>query len=243
MSNCNADCNCNDVPYNPVCSNEDGFTNFFSPCHAGCKGYEQDENGTLTAYTDCACLLTASKRIPAPSVLTENLQSFQNGTVSSGVCPVDCQSQFFGLLVFLVIFSIVGSTTRIPNFLLSLRSIEMRDKSASITFTISFLSLFAFLPSPIFYGALLDTTCSLWDVTKCGETTHCLVYDTDAMRSYLAFIPAAFIFLALLADVGVFYYSKGMVVYDEESTNQETATTKDDQELKEKGFKEIDLNA
>ena len=47
-------------------------------------------------------------------------------------------------------------------------------------------------------------------MAKCGETTHCLIYDTDAMRNYLAFFPAAFIFLALLSDAANFHYSKGM---------------------------------
>ena len=80
----------------------------------------------------------------------------QAGSVTSGVCPVDCNSTFYALLGFMMVFSLIGSTTRIPNFLLSLRSIEMRDKSASITFSVSFLSAFAFLPSPIAYGAILD---------------------------------------------------------------------------------------
>ena len=134
----------------------------------------------------------------------------------------------------------VGSTTRIPNFLLSLRSIELRDKSASITLSVSFLSLFAFLPSPIVYGALLDRTCILWDTTKCGETTHCLVYDTDAMRNYLAFFPAAFIILATLADVGVYYYSKDLTIYDD--TNEQD-TSEDGHELGDtKSFKDVNLN-
>ena len=130
-----------------------------------------------------------------------------------------------------MIFSLIGATTRIPNFLLSLRSIEMRDKSASITFSVSFLSLFAFLPSPIVYGAILDSTCKVWDKTKCGETTHCLIYDTDAMRNYLAFFPAAFIVLALLADAAIFHYSKGMTIYDDENTSS-TTESKEDLELK-----------
>ena len=138
----------------------------------------------------------------------------------------------------------VGSTTRVPNFLLSLRSIELRDKSASLTFQVSFLSLFAFLPSPIIYGAVLDSTCSLWDSTKCGETTHCLMYDTDAMRNYLAFIPAAFIFLATLCDIGVYYYAKDLTIYDDsDNPDENDDSTTDGHELGDtKNFKEVDLN-
>lgn len=61
------------------------------------------------------------------------------------------------------------------------------------------------------------------------------------MRYYLAFFPAVFIFLAFLADLGIFYYSKGMTIYDESDSS--TTETREDLELKEKGFKEVDLNA
>ena len=60
-------------------------------------------------------------------------------------------------------------------------------------------------------------------------------------RNYLAFFPAAFIFFAFLADVGIYYYSTGLTIYDD--TNSNTTETKEEQELKEKGFNEIDLNA
>ena len=94
----------------------------------------------------------------------------------------------------------------------------MRDKSASITFSVSFLSLFAFLPSPFVYGAILDSTCILWDTTKCGDKTHCLIYDTDAMRTWISFFPAAFVFLGTWADIGVGWYLTDSIIYyvDEE---------------------------
>ena len=233
MTECSQDCGCEGIPYNPVCSNEDGYTNFFSPCHAGCESIE-NINGTIS-YTNCKCL--NSNSLPPPNIAIQPNFTIQTGSVSLGTCPQDCSSQFYAMIGFLTVFSIIGSTTRIPNMLLSLRSIEMRDKSASITFSVSFLSLFAFLPSPFVYGAILDSTCILWDTTKCGEQTHCLVYDTDAMRTWISFFPAAFVLLGTIADIGVWYYSKDMTIYDEES---EEIT--EDTEMKEKGFKEVDLS-
>ena len=47
MSDCNLDCGCKGISYNPVCSNEDGFTNYFSPCHAGCKSFRVETKGQL----------------------------------------------------------------------------------------------------------------------------------------------------------------------------------------------------
>ena len=66
------------------------------------------------------------------------------------------------------------------------------------------------LPSPIVYGQIIDNTCILWqEVNKllykykgpiisnsnfiyqeCGETTNCLLYDTDKLREYLMFTTA-----------------------------------------------------
>ena len=46
------------------------------------------------------------------------------------------------------------------------------------------MSLFAMLPSPIIYGAIIDNTCLLWQ-EECGETTNCLLYDTDKLREAL----------------------------------------------------------
>ena len=118
---------------------------------------------------------------------------------------------------------------------------HFRDKSASVTFSVSFLSLFAFLPSPLVYGAILDTTCKLWDTTKCGETTHCLIYDTDAMRNYIAFFPAVFIALGTLMDVMVYYHCKDLTIYDDsENTSEENG---DSHEMGDsKSFKDVNLN-
>ena len=38
----------------------------------------------------------------------------------------------------------------------------MEDKSLSMAFNVVFMSLFAMLPAPIVYGAIIDNTCVLW---------------------------------------------------------------------------------
>ena len=40
---CNADCSCPVSRMQPICS-KDGVTNFYSPCHAGCKISKIDES-------------------------------------------------------------------------------------------------------------------------------------------------------------------------------------------------------
>ena len=46
------------------------------------------------------------------------------------------------------------------------------------------MSLLAMLPSPIIFGSIIDNTCLLWQ-EECGETTNCLLYDTDRLRQAL----------------------------------------------------------
>ena len=35
------------------------------------------------------------------------------------------------------------------------------------------------LPSPLIFGYLLDSTCSVWRTTKSGERGNCWIYDLD----------------------------------------------------------------
>lgn len=47
---CNTNCHCDGISYSPVC---DRLTNttYFSPCHAGCRSYDEKKN----VYRDCTC--------------------------------------------------------------------------------------------------------------------------------------------------------------------------------------------
>ena len=38
----------------------------------------------------------------------------------------------------------------------------VEDKSLSMAFNVVFMSLFAMLPAPMVYGAIIDNTCILW---------------------------------------------------------------------------------
>ena len=113
-------------------------------------------------------------------------------------------------------------------------------QAASFTLTLSFLSLFAILPSPLIIGAVIDETCVVWG-TKCGQQTNCLVYDIDRMRIYLASFPAVCIFIALLFDVGVWYHAKDLNIYDTPKTESEFDNDKKEIEY-ETSFTPVNLN-
>ena len=45
-SPCNADCGCPVSRMQPLCS-KDGITNFYSPCHAGCRDVTEEYEETI----------------------------------------------------------------------------------------------------------------------------------------------------------------------------------------------------
>ena len=39
------------------------------------------------------------------------------------------------------------------------------------------LTISAFVPGPILFGAMFDTTCELWQELECGDTGACIKYN------------------------------------------------------------------
>ena len=46
--------------------------------------------------------------------------------------------------------------------------------------TISFFCPTAFIPAPIYYGLVIQSTCLVFQ-ESCGKTGNCLIYDTDLL--------------------------------------------------------------
>jgi len=247
---CQESCGCSESSFQPTCS-MDGETLFFSPCHAGCTEVDKEivmKNGrkkTVKIYSECSCVREASKDfnmtaaepwwkdpeirspISAPSTLSEP----PSGAVG-GYCPFDCSRQFSIIIGLLSVMSLLGSTGRVGNQLVTLRAVDPEDKAASLIIMVSLLSLFVFLPSPVIFGAIMDNSCLVWG-SHCGTPTNCLMYDTDAMRTTLCYFVAVCIFLATLADIGVWWHCKDIELFDteQEDTNKED-TEEQEVELK-----------
>ena len=130
--------------------------------------------------------------------------------------------------------SLLGSTGRVGGTIISLRAVEPRDKPASLVILVSLLSLFAFFPSPIIYGAMLDSACLVWG-SKCKETTNCLLYDTDLMRYFMCGITAACLAVSTIFDVGVWWHAGHLRIWDEEEEEEE----EEEGEKEEKGRKQL----
>ncbi len=79
----------------------------------------------------------------------------------------------------------------------------------------SLLSLLAFLPSPIVFGRLVDSSCRVWG-ERCGERTNCLLYDTDALRLSMGLMAAGCLALATLCDAAVWWMVGELDLYDDD---------------------------
>lgn len=77
------------------------------------------------------------------------------GSAISGACSVDCLDKFYIFLAIVCLLKFSGATGRASNFLVSVRCVEEKDKTVSMGFGLMFMSLFAFVPSPILFGYIL----------------------------------------------------------------------------------------
>ncbi|KAH7947785.1 hypothetical protein HPB52_015841 [Rhipicephalus sanguineus] len=187
---CNEECDCSTSVYHPVC---DMATRkqYFSACFAGCpRGLLVNEE-----YGDCRCL------IPEP------FTNFTMGGVAPTRCSQQCRSSMFLFAAINFIVHVVQGTTIVGTTLLLLRCIEPRDKSLAFTTYMLTLTLFAFIPYPLIYGALTDASCIVWE-DRCGERGACWIYDLPKMRYLINGFTTLMLCLSTFFQCVMTYYCK-----------------------------------
>ncbi|XP_074650308.1 solute carrier organic anion transporter family member 2B1-like [Tubulanus polymorphus] len=161
-------CKCKWDDFDPVCA-EKGGELFLSPCHAGCKQMTFTSTKQIS-YFNCTCAIDRS------------------GPVAANFCNRTCQ-MFTGYIVILFVVSFLDSLIQMPWVMLSVRSVDKRDKSLALGL-IAFLVSLTTLPVPIVYGNLIDNSCVL-RITSCasgGVRNACKLYDQDRFRYSLHFL-------------------------------------------------------
>uniref|UniRef100_A0AAG5DEJ1 Solute carrier organic anion transporter family member n=1 Tax=Anopheles atroparvus TaxID=41427 RepID=A0AAG5DEJ1_ANOAO len=233
---CNSACQCDYVKYSPICG-EDGNT-YISACHAGCR--RQNQYGELKIYGECSCISSvANYTSPLYKQLlsdgnrtswTQDESTFSlGGSAIAGPCPLDCHKEFVTFLIVMCFLKFSGATGRASNFLVSVRCVDERDKAVSMGFGMMVLSLMSFIPSPIFFGLVLDKTCLVWGKT-CTGTGNCWLYDGETLRYLLNFIAAGFVLVGTLFDCGVWYYVKDLKIFEDEVKDKEIELAEKEEE-------------
>ncbi|XP_016343334.1 solute carrier organic anion transporter family member 1C1-like [Sinocyclocheilus anshuiensis] len=167
MSQCNQDCSCSTSEWDPVCS-DSGIT-YVSSCLAGCTS--STGQGKNTVFHNCSCVLT-----PSP---VEGSRS-----VSLGQCPrgPGCTRSFTSYMAVSVLSSFINSLGTTPGYMITIRCITPELKSLALGIQTLVMRTLGGIPAPVYFGALIDSTCLKWGVKGCGHRGACRMYDSNMYR-------------------------------------------------------------
>ncbi|XP_024880200.1 solute carrier organic anion transporter family member 4C1 [Temnothorax curvispinosus] len=237
-ADCNADCNCAGVKYSPVC-HEASMTTFFSACHAGCRTILDDKQ-----FGNCSCLT-----LNEPSRIGDHFDYFSSSrafiseqqmrppdsqalppisdTVKAGPCASDCKRPYLLFVLLNCVINTLGCSGKIGNVLVNYRSVEKRDKSLSQGVTLMIVSLLALIPGPIIFGAIIDSTCLIWE-ESCGTRGNCWFYHRDNFRFLVNISAAGFTVIGVLFDAIVCYLGKDLDLYGAAETDKRREFVRED---------------
>uniref|UniRef100_A0A7M4F0L8 Solute carrier organic anion transporter family member n=1 Tax=Crocodylus porosus TaxID=8502 RepID=A0A7M4F0L8_CROPO len=179
LADCNSDCDCTLKVWDPVCG-DNGIT-YVSPCLAGCKG--SNGTGKHMVFENCACVAASA---------------FSSRNISAVLGQCDREENCDKMLQYFLILSLVccfiyslGAT---PGYMVLIRSLKPEEKSFGVGIHALAARVLAGIPSPVYFGALIDTTCLKWGTKTCGGEGACRMYDIVTYRYnfflhiYLSFV-------------------------------------------------------
>ncbi|ESO83194.1 hypothetical protein LOTGIDRAFT_92173, partial [Lottia gigantea] len=161
-STCNENCDCSNTVLEPICG-INGIT-YFSPCHAGCT--------TSFGFIGCACIMGQNLNLGHEVIMAP--------LATSGPCKTSCEN-LLPFLIMLVVMTFCVAGAQMPLLMVTLRSVKQEERAFSLGMQFVILRLFAYVPTPIMFGNIIDTACLLWK-QKCERNGACLLYDRVAFR-------------------------------------------------------------
>ncbi|XP_077307315.1 solute carrier organic anion transporter family member 2B1 isoform X2 [Lithobates pipiens] len=211
VSECSSHCGCSATAFNPICGS-DGIE-YISPCYAGCEVVNFDyKANTVMNYTRCRCITAEGS----------------GGTATPGTCGTRCQHLFLPFMVLSFLAGALASTAQTPSFMLILRSVRPADKSLAIGIQFMLLRILAWLPGPVMYGSMIDSTCIQWG-KRCGSKAACQYYNTNLLRQRYIGLQILFEIGALILFIAVYF-----VIRHKDNVQQEAEKDPESHTLNEK---------
>nr|XP_035938693.1 solute carrier organic anion transporter family member 2B1 isoform X1 [Halichoerus grypus] len=161
---CTEPCSCPLDDFNPVCDPRT-HVEYLTPCQAGCTGWLVQEalDKSQVFYTNCSCIVGG-------------------GPVPAGSCDSACSRLVLPFMLLVSLGAALASLTHTPSFILILRGVKKEDKTLAVGIQFMLLRVLAWMPSPVFHGSAIDTTCVHW-AQSCGRRAVCRYYDHDLLRN------------------------------------------------------------
>uniref|UniRef100_A0A672HM68 Solute carrier organic anion transporter family member n=1 Tax=Salarias fasciatus TaxID=181472 RepID=A0A672HM68_SALFA len=165
FSECNSDCSCSAEEWDPVCS-DSGIT-YISPCLAGCLTSSGHGKHTVRTHAKCPSYPPGSSM-----------------SVRLGQCPhaKSCSRSFTSYMAISVLSSFINSLGATPGYMVIIRCIAPELKSLALGIQAMVTRTLGGIPAPVYFGALIDSTCLKWSIKKCGGRGACRMYDSDMYR-------------------------------------------------------------
>ncbi|XP_066489875.1 solute carrier organic anion transporter family member 1A2 [Tiliqua scincoides] len=188
---CNLGCGCSTKVWDPVCG-ENGIA-YVSACLAGCE--VSNGTGKNMVLGNCSCI-SASTFSPG------------NGSAVLGQCyrEKNCDTMLKYFLILSLVCCLIYSFGAMPGYMVLIRSLKPEEKSFGVGLHTLVVRIFAGIPSPIYFGAMIDTTCLKWGTKSCGAGA-CRMYNSDTYRHLylglpsvlrgLSYIPSVFVLIIL----------------------------------------------
>lgn len=166
-SECNVDCSCPAAIWDPVCG-ANGLT-YASACLAGCDS--SSWTGKHLVLSNCSCIEASG--LP-----------FINASAVPGSCPREsaCGTMLQSFLIMSLITCFIYGVGGMPGYMVLIRNLKPEEKSLGLGLHLLAARSLGSIPSPIYYGAVIDTTCLKWETTRCGEPGACRIYDTNSFQ-------------------------------------------------------------
>ncbi|XP_028613420.1 solute carrier organic anion transporter family member 1A6-like [Grammomys surdaster] len=172
LADCNTRCDCLTKSWDPVCG--DNGLAYMSPCLAGCE--KSVGKGIKMVFQNCSCIWS-----PA------------NSSAVLGLCNKgpECANKLQYFLIITVFCAFFYGLAVIPGYMVFLRCMKSEEKPLGVGLQAFYMRLFAGIPAPIYFGALIDRTCLHWGTLKCGGSGACRTYEVNSLRHLYLGLPAA----------------------------------------------------